>query len=298
MRFRVTPLGTIGVWLADRILADSIFADDIREGFQMREDFQMMERPRPLVAGNWKMNGLGSDLAEIEKIRDAVEAGDGGDAEILICPPATLIGAAVALAKGSALVIGGQNCHSQDCGAHTGDISPLMLTDAGARYVILGHSERRADHGETNVAVRAKANAAIKAGLVAIVCVGETKAERDGGRAKSVVGRQLLGSLPTAVNAAMLVVAYEPIWAIGTGVTPTSVDIAAMHNFIREEVIRLVPEGGAGVRLLYGGSVKPSNAADLMAVANVDGALIGGASLHADDFMGIAATYKADATVM
>ena len=257
----------------------------------------MTARPRPLVAGNWKMNGVSADLAEIEKIRDAVEAGDGGDAEILICPPATLIRAAVAVAKGSALEIGGQNCHSQESGAHTGDISPLMLTDAGARYVILGHSERRADHGETNVAVRNKTVAAMKAGLIAIVCVGETKAERDSGKALSVIGRQLQGSLPTSLDATKLVIAYEPIWAIGTGVTPTSVDIAAMHTFIRDEVKRLVPDGGATIRLLYGGSVKPSNAQDLMAVANVDGALIGGASLKAEDFMGIAATYKAPVAV-
>ena len=150
--------------------------------------FSMTDRPRPLVAGNWKMNGVSADLAEIEKIRDCVEAGGGGDAEILICPPATLIRAAVMVAKGSALEIGGQNCHSQESGAHTGDISPLMLVDAGARYVIVGHSERRADHGETNVAVRNKAVAAMKAGLVAIVCVGETKAERDSGKALSVIG--------------------------------------------------------------------------------------------------------------
>ena len=256
----------------------------------------MTARPRPLVAGNWKMNGVRADLEEIVRIRAAVEAGDAGEAEILVCPPATLIRAAVEIADGSALVIGGQNCHRHESGAHTGDISPLMLTDAGARYVILGHSERRADHGETNVAVRAKAISAMKAGLIAIVCVGETKAERDEGRAKAVVGRHLQGSLPASIDPALLVVAYEPIWAIGTGVTPTSADIAVMHNFMREELVRLFHADGAAIRLLYGGSVKPSNAADLMAVANVDGALIGGASLRATDFMAIAATYKATVT--
>ncbi len=247
---------------------------------------------RPLVAGNWKMNGLRADLAEIERIRDGVLADRAGAAEVLVCPPFTLVLAAAEIAQGSPLAIGGQNCHRANSGAHTGSISPTMLADLGATYVILGHSERRADHGETNVGVRDKAVAAMAAGLTAIICVGETKADRDAERALAVVRRHLQGSLPHDTDAAKLVVAYEPIWAIGTGVTPTGEDIADMHAFIRHEVTRLVPRGGAGVRLLYGGSVKPSNAAELMAVANVDGALIGGASLKADDFLAIAEVYR------
>ena len=254
-----------------------------------------MSRPRPLVAGNWKMNGVSVDLIEIAGIRDAVEAGRAGAAEVLVCPPATLLRAAAELAMGSALRIGGQNCHSARAGAHTGDIAPGMLLDAGATYVILGHSERRADHGETNVAVRAKAAAAMAAGLTAIVCVGETKADRDAEQALTVVRRQLQGSIPAQAGAGRLVIAYEPIWAIGTGVTPTRADVGEMHAFIRSELRRFFPEGGEGVRLLYGGSVKPDNAADLMGVADVDGALVGGASLKARDFMGIAEVYDAAA---
>ena len=251
-----------------------------------------MARPQPLVAGNWKMNGLGADLAEISRIRDAVRDGAGGEAEILVCPPSTLIREAARLAAGTALRIGGQNCHRAEAGAHTGDISPVMLRDAGASYVIVGHSERRADHNETNVAVRSKAQAAIAAGLAAIICCGETKADRDAGRALTVVYRQLNGSLPTEGPADRIVVAYEPIWAIGTGVTPTADDVADMHAFIRREVRRHFPQGGDAIRLLYGGSVKPSNAVELMAVADVDGALVGGASLKAADFMGIAGAYR------
>ncbi len=251
-----------------------------------------MARPQPLVAGNWKMNGLGADLGEIEKIRDAVRAGAGGEAEILVCPPSTLIREAARISAGTALKIGGQNCHRAEAGAHTGDVSPVMLRDAGASYVILGHSERRADHNETNVAVRSKALGAIGAGLSAIICCGETKADRDAGRALTVVHRQLNGSLPTDCPATRIVVAYEPIWAIGTGVTPTAGDVAEMHAFIRHEVQRHFPRGGDAIRLLYGGSVKPSNAAELMAVAQVDGALVGGASLKAADFMAIAGAYR------
>ena len=244
------------------------------------------------MAGNWKMNGLSGDLREIARIRDAVIAGHAGEAEVLVCPPATLIRAAAEIAQGSPLKIGGQNCHKAEKGAHTGDIAPMMLVDAGATYVILGHSERRADHNETNVAVKSKTVAAIRAGLTAIVCVGETKADRDDGDALNVVRRQLQGSLPVGADTTKLIVAYEPIWAIGTGVTPTSEDVAEMHTFIRNEVARLLPAGGTTVRLLYGGSVKASNAVDLMGVPNVDGALVGGASLNADDFMGIADVYR------
>jgi triosephosphate isomerase len=253
-----------------------------------------MARPQPLVAGNWKMNGMLADLAEIEAMRDAVEAGGAGRAEVLICPPATLIVAAAKLVQGSRLKIGGQSCRSEISGAYTGDISAAMLKDAGASYVILGHSERRAGYGETNAAVRARATSALDLGLSAIICVGETKTERDAGRATAVVGRQLLGSMPANPDPSRLIVAYEPVWAIGTGVTPTSADVAAMHRFIRGEVERLVPTGGAAIRLLYGGSVRPRNAADLMAIADVDGGLIGGASLDVDDFMAIAGVYRED----
>ena len=253
----------------------------------------MAQRPQPLVAGNWKMNGLGADLAEVEAIRDAVCRRAAGDAEVLVCPPTTLIREAARIAAGTPLRIGGQNCHKNDRGAHTGSISPAMLRDAGASYVILGHSERRADHNETNVAVRAKALAANAAGLRAIVCVGETKDERDAGRALAVVQRQLAGSVPAGCDPDWLVLAYEPIWAIGTGVTPTAADVARMHGFMREELVRMFPAAGTSVRLLYGGSVKPGNAAELMAIPNVDGALVGGASLKAADFVGIAAAYRA-----
>ncbi len=238
------------------------------------------------------MNGLRADLAQVRTIREAVEAGEAGEAEMLICPPTTLIAAAADIARGSALEIGGQNCHKNESGAHTGSVSPRMLADAGATYVILGHSERRADHYETNAAVKVKAVNAMDVGLASIICVGESKADRDAGRALVVVRRQLQGSLPNNVKASLLVVAYEPIWAIGTGITPTVDDIAEMHAFMRQEVVTLIPEGGETIRLLYGGSVKPSNAASLMAVPNVDGALVGGASLKAAEFMGIAGVYK------
>ena len=251
----------------------------------------MAPRPRPLVAGNWKMNGIKADLAEVEAIRAAVVAGAAGPAEVLVCPPTTLIAACADIARGSTLEIGAQNCHKNESGAHTGSISPGMLVDAGATYVILGHSERRADHHETNAAVKVKAVTAKAAGLTSIICVGETKADRDEGRAHLVVRRQLQGSLPTGIDARQLVVAYEPIWAIGTGVTPSCADIAEMHAFMRKEVMALIPQGGETIRLLYGGSVKPSNAAELMAVENVDGALVGGASLKAKDFMAIAGVY-------
>ena len=238
------------------------------------------------------MNGLRADLAEIAAIRDAVSSGAAGEAEVLICPPATLLCEAARIAEGSPLRIGAQNSHRAASGAHTGDISPVMIKDAGASYVILGHSERRADHNETNVAVRSKAIAALAVGLNVIICVGEAKVDRDGGRALRVVQRQLGGSLPFECDASRLSIAYEPIWAIGTGVTPTAADIGEMHEFMRREVSKLLPNGGASVRLLYGGSVKPGNAAELMAVPDVNGALVGGASLKVQDFMGIAAAYR------
>jgi len=252
----------------------------------------MSTRPIPLVAGNWKMNGLKAALTEIAAIREGVTAGGFGRAEAAVCPPATLVAAAADLAKGTALAIGGQDCHAKVSGAHTGDVSAEMLKDAGAIYVIVGHSERRTDHQESSAQVKAKAEAVIAAGLRAIVCVGESEAERRAGTTLTVVGQQMSESWPAGATADNLVIAYEPIWAIGTGLTPTAADVAEVHAFLRQEVLRLAGPAGAGIRLLYGGSVKPSNAAELMGVPDVDGALVGGASLKAADFLGIAAAYQ------
>jgi len=248
----------------------------------------MTETTRPLIAGNWKMNGLKASMSELGAI--AQGAGElWRKADLLVCPPATLLFTAAAVAIGSKVAIGAQDCHTAAAGAHTGDLSAEMLADAGASAVIVGHSERRADHGESDALVRQKAEAAWRAGLVAIVCVGETRAERDAGQALAVVGRQLAGSLPDGATAANLVVAYEPVWAIGTGLTPTAKDVEEVHGFIRGKLTERFSGEGARTRILYGGSVKPSNAAELMAVANVNGALVGGASLKAADFLAIAA---------
>lgn len=242
---------------------------------------------RTLIAGNWKMNGLTAD--GIALARDvAAGAAAAGAVELLVCPPATLIAPVAAMLAGSVVAIGGQDCHARASGAHTGDISAEMLADAGARYVILGHSERRSDHGDSDAAVRAKTEAAWRAGLTAIVCIGETLAERDAGRTLAVLETQLRGSLPPGASAATLVVAYEPVWAIGTGRTPTVGEVDAAHRHIRGVVAGLMSEAGT-LRLLYGGSMKPSNAAELLAVPDVDGGLIGGASLKASDFLAIAA---------
>lgn len=236
---------------------------------------------RKLAAGNWKMNGTAGDLAEVQAL---VQAHPAPGCEMLLCPPATLIARMADLARGTALKIGGQDCHARASGAHTGDISAAMLLDAGASHVILGHSERRADHGESDDAVCAKAEAALAAGLVAVVCVGETEAERDAGQTLDVVGRQLAGSVPAGATAASLVIAYEPVWAIGTGRTPTLDEIAEVHRFLRERLVARFGQAAGGMRLLYGGSVKPSNATEIFAVPHVDGALVGGASLKAADF--------------
>lgn len=241
---------------------------------------------KKLAAGNWKMNGTATALAEIQAL---IAAHPAPACEMLLCPPATLIGQMATLAKGSALHVGGQDCHPKASGAHTGDISAIMLKDAGASHVIVGHSERRTDHGETDALVQAKAVAAVSAGLVAIVCVGETEAERDAGRTLAVIGGQLDGSVPAGAVAASLVVAYEPVWAIGTGRTPTLAEIAEVHAFVRARLTARIGAEAAGVRLLYGGSVKPSNAAEIFAVPDVDGALVGGASLKAADFGAIVA---------
>ena len=236
---------------------------------------------RKLAAGNWKMNGLAEGLAEVRALIDALPR----DAcEVLLCPPATLLSRMAEVAAGSAVMLGGQDCHAQISGAHTGDISAQMLRDAGAGHVILGHSERRADHGESDQMVRAKVDAALAAGLVAIVCVGETETQRDAGQTLDIIGAQLDGSLPTRATAESLVVAYEPVWAIGTGRTPSLEEVADVHRFIRAAMVERYGEAGRAMRLLYGGSVKPANAAAIFAVPDVDGALVGGASLKAADF--------------
>lgn len=247
-----------------------------------------MTARRYLIAGNWKMHcrradgtALAADLAS--------RVGPSADPrfDLLVCPPATIVTTVAQAVAGSAVSVGGQDCHAQPQGAHTGDIAAEMLADAGAGWVIVGHSERRTNHGEGDATVKAKAAAVLRAGLKVIVCVGETEAERDSGNAETVVATQLAGSIPDGATAANAVVAYEPVWAIGTGRTPTLTDIAAMHAMIREKLSGLVSDPDA-VRILYGGSVKPSNAAEILAIADVDGALVGGASLKADDFWAIA----------
>lgn len=245
----------------------------------------MTAERRPLIAGNWKMNGLRAAKAEL---RTVVAGLTGLKAETMICPPFTLICAFAADVAGTELMIGGQDCHPAECGAHTGDISAEMLRDSGAVAVILGHSERRIDHQEGDAIVKAKVKAAWRAGLLPVVCVGETLVERDAGEAAAVVTRQVRQSVPEGATAANLVIAYEPIWAIGTGRTPTTDDVAEVHGAIRDILAERFGAEANGIRILYGGSVKPDNAATLLATANVDGALVGGASLKAADFLAIA----------
>jgi triosephosphate isomerase len=246
---------------------------------------------KPLVAGNWKMNGTSEGLREIRTVVDAVIGGLDRETDTLLCLPATLIHRGAEIAKGSALKIGGEDCHAKDSGAHTGDISAPMLKDAGASHVIIGHSERRVDHGETDDVVRAKTEAAWRAGLVAVVCVGEVESERKSGETLAVLSRQLAGSLPDGIKADNTIIAYEPVWAIGTGLTPTASDVAEAHAHIRAELSGRFADVAGKVRILYGGSVKPSNAVELLGVNNVDGALVGGASLKAADFLGICEAY-------
>ncbi len=245
---------------------------------------------KPLVAGNWKMNGLQAALSEAWSVAEGVTAKT-PNVDVMLCPPATLV-AVMAEAAAGRFAVGGQDCHEHASGAHTGDISAEMLADAGASAVIVGHSERRADHGERSGDVAIKAAAAHRAGLTAIICVGETAGERAAGLTLQVVERQLAGSLPDGVTAGNTVIAYEPVWAIGTGLTPTADDVAKVHAFMRDYLAQNA-DGGAKMRLLYGGSVKAANAAELMSVTNVNGALVGGASLKADDFLGILEVYVA-----
>lgn len=247
---------------------------------------------RPLVAGNWKMNGMAASLIEVHSIARAFLGGLDVEADALICFPATLLARGAEILAGAGLKAGGQDCHWEARGAHTGDISAEMLKDAGASHVIVGHSERRADHGETDAVVAAKAAAAWRAGLVAVICIGETEAERREGRTLAILSGQLHGSVPSGATAANTVIAYEPVWAIGSGLTPTPSDVAAAHAHIRKELDPMMGEDAARTRLLYGGSVKPSNAVELLGARNVDGALVGGASLKASDFLAIIEAYR------
>ena len=240
---------------------------------------------RPLIAGNWKMNGVSASLAEVEKLGRLLAA-QPVRADVAICPPATLLSRLSATAPDGVLT-GGQDCHSAASGAFTGDVSAAQLADAGASVVIVGHSERRAGHGETDAIVRAKAQAVLLAGLTPIICVGETRAEREGGTFDAVVETQLAGSIPDEAAGRDFVVAYEPVWAIGTGLTPTSDEIAAMHRMIRDRLVARFGQQGQTVRILYGGSLKPANAREILGLDNVNGGLVGGASLLADDFFAI-----------
>lgn len=249
----------------------------------LEEDFAMAIRS--LIAGNWKMN---TRRAEASVLAADIAATAWPAVDLLLCPPAPWLQSVIDKVTGSAVMVGGQDCHAAAFGAHTGDISAEMLAELGCRFVIVGHSERRTDHGEQDSDVKAKAAAALRAGLVAVICVGESETERDAGQALSAVGGQLAGSIPEAANADNVVIAYEPVWAIGTGRTPTVDDVAAMHDHMRVIISDKI-SGADRVRLLYGGSVKPGNAAELMAIENVNGALVGGASLKAEDFLAIAA---------
>ncbi len=245
---------------------------------------------RKLIAGNWKMNGLRESAAALAGDLAARATGPFG-CDMVVCPPATLLGPVGEALRGSGVALGGQDCHPARSGAYTGDVSAEMLADAGCRYVIVGHSERRAGHGEGDAVVRAKAEAVVSAGMTPIVCVGETEAQRGAGQALAVIEAQVTGSLPVGVDGASMVIAYEPVWAIGTGQTATPADVAEVHGHIRGLLERLFGGAAAGsLRILYGGSVKPGNAAELLAVTNVDGALVGGASLDAGDFWAIGAS--------
>ncbi len=246
---------------------------------------------RPLIAGNWKMNGTKDTIKVLQEIAHGFTGGLDAETEALICPPATLLAKASEILAATPVRTGSQDCHAEANGAHTGDVSAEMLKDAGATHVIVGHSERRTDHGETDAVVQAKAEAAWRAGIIAIICIGETKAEREAGATLKILSRQIDGSVPSSATAANTVIAYEPVWAIGTGLTPTIADVTEAHAHIRAELKHKIGAQCEKMRILYGGSVKPSNAAELLGVKNVDGALVGGASLKSADFLGIAESY-------
>jgi triosephosphate isomerase len=249
---------------------------------------------RPLVAGNWKMNGLGSALAELVTLRQVLAEKPVPEADVMICPPATLLTRAADVLEGSNIALGAQDCHPLPSGPHTGDMSAEMLADAGATAVIVGHSERRIDHGESDALVNAKARAAYRAGLTAIICIGETLAQHRDGGTLDILKRQVQGSVPEEARAINTIIAYEPVWAIGSGLTPTPADVARLQGAIRENLAQLLGETeGRAMRILYGGSVKPANAAELLFVPNVNGALVGGASLKALDFYEILSAYRA-----
>ncbi len=246
--------------------------------------------PKPLVAGNWKMNGTSAMMRE-PRLLAAMMRGVKLKCDVLICPPATLASRVRKVMAGSKIKVGGQDCHAAVSGAHTGDISADMLKDAGCTTVIVGHSERRTNHKETDALVASKAAAAHKAGLIAIICIGETLDQRKGNETLTVLSAQLKGSIPAGSTAANTVIAYEPVWAIGTGLTASVAEVAEAHTHIRSEIAKIMGDEGPKTRILYGGSVKPSNASELMGAANVNGALVGGASLKAADFIGIIKAY-------
>ena len=247
----------------------------------------MAQNITPLIAGNWKMNGLRASLNEVERLASRLTSGEAPRCTVAICPPATLINAMNRTAAPAGIVVGAQDCHPAASGAHTGDLSAPMLADAGAQVVIVGHSERRTDHGETDELVRLKAVSVLAAGLTPIICVGETRAEREAGQADAVVSQQLAASVPDEAANDEVVVAYEPVWAIGTGLTPTSADIAQMHKSLRDQLVKRFGAKGEAIKLLYGGSLKPANAKEILAIDHVNGGLVGGASLLADDFFAI-----------
>ena len=250
-----------------------------------------MASPTALVAGNWKMNGLKQSISELDALSDLLTEGVEASCNVLICPPSTLI-SAFAARSNQGISIGAQDCHTAASGAHTGDISAEMIADAGGDYIIVGHSERRADHGESSELVAEKAAATHRADLIAIICVGETEQERDAGNTLKVVLDQVSGSIPSTAIADNIIIAYEPVWAIGTGRTPTVDDVAEVHAAIRDALVERFGEAGECIAILYGGSVKPANAVELMSVENVNGALVGGASLKASDFNGIIDAYR------
>jgi triosephosphate isomerase (TIM) len=262
----------------------------IARPFEHSSDRTMPQPRRPLIAGNWKMNGLRTDgVALATELAGLMKGAQKPAFDIVVCPPFTIIADVGKAIAGSGIALGAQDCHAADRGAHTGDVSAAMLADLGCRFVIIGHSERRTDHGETDAVVKAKAEAAVARGLTAIVCIGETEAERDAGNTLDVVKAQLAGSLPESASVVNVVVAYEPVWAIGTGRTPADHEVQEVHALIRARLAdALGVEQAAQIRLLYGGSVKPDNARALLALPDVDGGLIGGASLKSRDFWAIA----------